>query len=174
MTLAVRWSWRPLSGFPGAERAQLRLGEVLGSWLGTPYSPGNQVKGPQGGVDCVRFVCAVLDELYGTKRIPIPELPNDVAMHSRDTAFAAMRFLLRAYEPHREVVDGILEPGDVLVVAMPGGGPGHAMIAGPDLNTLWHATGREVQRAGIGFLWAGYSDWKLSAVYRVLDRERWA
>lgn len=166
--LANVFTWRALSGFDGAERAQRKLEGILDSWYETPYMMGAQVKGV--GVDCVRFVCAVLDELYGFKRSPVPELPQDIAMHRRDTAIAAMKFILRLYEPNVPVEDGILEPGDVLAVAPPGGGPGHAMIVGARENEVWHSTGRRVQRTGIALPLNG---WTVHGAYRATDRERW-
>ncbi len=163
--------WRELTGVPDAARVQARLQRILESWEGTPYFPGQQMKGA--GVDCVRFVCAVLDELYGYKRVEIPDLPGDIAMHARDTAIAAMRYVMKLYEPNVPVLDGILEPGDILVVAPPNGGPGHAMIVGAQQNELWHSTDRRVQMTGIGFLQEKTHGWKLYGAYRALDRERW-
>jgi len=161
-------SWQPLAGFAGATLAQRRLEGILDSWLDTPYMMGAQVKGV--GVDCVRFVCAVLDELYGYKRAPVPELPQDIALHKRDTAVAAMRFILRLYEPNESVDNGALEPGDVLAVAPPGGGPGHAMIVGARENEIWHSTGRRVQMTGLALYLGG---WSIHSAYRTCDRERW-
>lgn len=165
-------SWQPLPAeLRGVEE---RLAEALESWRDTPYAPGGQQKGPQGGVDCVRFVCGVLDELYGFRRSAVPELPNDVAMHSHKTAISAMRFLRRLYAPNSEVLDGRLEPGDIVVAAMLGAGPGHALIVGARPNTIWHATGRRVQVAGVGMFQAGYSDWRYVTAYRPMDKHLWA
>lgn len=164
--------WRALSGFREAAPTQEKLQKILDSWEGTPYMPGQQMKGA--GVDCVRFVCAVLDELYGFSRVAIPELPGDIALHARDTAVAAMRYIMKLYEPNEPVLDGVLEPGDILVVAPPKGGPGHAMIAGGRENELWHSMDRRVQRTGIGFLTDKYHGWQFYGAYRALDRERWA
>lgn len=170
----LKLEWRELGGFDGAAVAQERLARILESWDGTPYSAGNQMKGPQGGVDCVRFVCGVLDELYGWRRSDLPELPNDVALHSRESAIASMKFIRRLYEPNASVEDGRLEPGDVIVAAMLGGGPGHALIVGARPNTIWHATGRRVQMAGIGMFQGGCSDWSYVTAYRPLDKHLWA
>lgn len=163
--------WRALSGFREAARAQARLERILDSWEGTPYVPGQQMKGA--GVDCVRFVCAVLDELYGFARVPLPELPGDISLHARETAIAAMRFIMKIYEPNEQVMDGHLEPGDILVVAPPNGGPGHAMIVGARENEVWHSTDRRVQMTGIGTLDNGMNGWRFYAAYRATDRERW-
>lgn len=174
MTQTACVSWRPLQGFDGASLSQERLGVVLESWLETPYRPGGRQRGPHGGVDCVRFVCEVLDELYGVPRSNLPTLPNDYAMHQRAGAVAAMRFILRLYEPNEPVNDGALEPGDVVVAAQLGGGPGHALIVGARPNEIWHAIGRRVQKTGIGILSGDYSEWKFVAAYRVSDKARWA
>lgn len=164
--------WREMSGFRDAAMAQARLERILDSWDGTPYAIGQQMKGA--GVDCVRFVAAVLDELYGYKRLPVQDLPHDVALHQRETAIAAMRLIMKLYEPNEPVLDEILEPGDILVMAPPKGGPGHAMIVGARENEIWHSTGKRVQMTGIGFFDAGHTGWKLFGAYRALDRERWA
>ena len=71
MISAAAIVWRPLQGFPEATAAQDRLQDVLRGWEGTPYRAGAQAKGRDGGVDCVRFVCGVLDELYGERRSAI-------------------------------------------------------------------------------------------------------
>ena len=163
--------WRDMSGFPEASRAQARLAGILDSWEGTPYAPGQQMKGA--GVDCVRFVCGVLDECYGSKRIPVPELPGDIALHQRGTAIAAMRFIMELYKPNAAVTDEVLEPGDIVVVGPAGGGPGHAMIVGARTNELWHSTDRRVQMTGLGFLQQHSHGYSLFGVYRALDRERW-
>lgn len=164
--------WRALSGFREAAIAQARLQRILEAWEGTPYVPGQQMKGA--GVDCVRFVCAVLDELYGFSRSKIEDLPGDIALHSRGTAVAAMKLIMSIYEPNMSIDDGSLEPGDILVVAPPAGGPGHAMIVGGRENELWHSTQHRVQMTGIGFITAAYHGWRLFGAYRACDRERWA
>jgi len=165
--------WRALS-IKGAEAISRKLGSILESWRDTPYLPGQQAKGAGGGVDCVRFVCGVVDELYGFRRAELPRLPQDRSLHDRAGAVKAMKFMRRLYEPNLPIEDGVFEPGDILVVSAPDGGPGHAMIVGAEPNTLWHSTGRFVQMTGIGFLWATYHSWKFCGGYRMQDREKWA
>jgi hypothetical protein len=109
--------WRCLP--PQILAQQQRLGAILLRWEGTPYRPGQQKE--KAGVDCVRFVAAVLDELRGTST-PIETLPPDAAMHTREGAIASMLNIKRAFMPCELVGDNSLEPGDVLVTGPPGGG----------------------------------------------------
>ena len=145
-----------------------RLEQVLVSWEGTKYSPGQQVKGS--GVDCIRFGCAVLDELY---RRPLTELPiraADASMHDRDGAFSVMRQIIRRYPDHITVRDGSVEPGDILVVGPRAGGPGHMMIVGHQTGTVWQASATKVHFTGL-YLPKGAT---LFRTYRMVDRETWA
>lgn len=135
--------WDPLVEDPAWAA---RVEEVCERWEGTPYREGNQRCGA--GVDCVRFVAAVADELRGTST-PLPVLPADRAFHDPQGARAAMRTMIRALGA-RKVSNGLLRPGDGLVTAPPGGGPGHAMIAG-GRRYLYHAVrGSSVVRTGLG------------------------
>lgn len=148
-----------------------RFARILASWEWTRYLPGCQAKGATGGVDCVRFVAGVLDELYGFARVPIDRLPQDIALHRPKGARAAMRKILRIYSPHERVTGIAVQPADILVVGEPRGGPGHAMIVGPRRNTLWHATPIGVHYTGFG-QYAGRA--VVHEVYRMRDRARWA
>lgn len=145
----ARVMWTPLLD----TRAVDALAAVLAGWKGTAYQPGAQERGE--GVDCVRFVCAALDELRGTKT-PIETLPQDAALHDPAQARAAMLRLRRAYGPADRVDllgDTLMvEPGDVLVTGRAGGGPGHAMIVGAQRNTLWEATAPAVRWTGMSAL----------------------
>ncbi len=148
-----------------------KLERILGTWEGTPYMEGCQAVGSGGGVDCVRFVSGVLDALYGFQRVPIDRLPQDMALHRPESARAAMRQILRIYEPNVEVKDGRAQPGDVVIVGEAQGGPGHALIVGTRKNTLWHAT----QSIGVHF--TGFGQYArvavVHAVFRMADREQW-
>lgn len=163
--------WRPISD-PGiseaeAESIRVRFGESLESWRGTPYMAGSRCKGRLGGVDCVRLVTGVLDELYGFERVAPDLLPQDAAMHDRDGAFRVMRALRRLYAPNRIVTDFSIEPGDMVVTGDLGAGPGHGMIVGHRPNEVWEATGSGVHRTGAGMLRA------VHRVYRQGDRRLW-
>lgn len=118
---------------PGLED---RLRTAIRIWEGTPYHEGAQV--PRAGVDCWRFVSAVADDMRQRPRIKLPRIVADAAMHSPETARAAMRWALREHDC--EDIGGVeVRPGDVVVAGPHGGGPGHAMLAGPD-GFLWHVT----------------------------------
>lgn len=133
-TQILSYRWQSIG-----DRAEAAVLRALSRWEGTPYVLGSQAPGVRGGVDCVRFGCAVLDELYRTKT-PIETLPPDRALHDPAGAMRAMRRIRRLYMPNRIVEDGSIEPGDALVVGPHNGGPGHLMIAGVD-GFLWHASG---------------------------------
>lgn len=126
---------------------------ILKSWRGTPYGSGQQVRGPQGAVDCVRFGAGVLDDLYGHCRELPRNLALDSAVHSREAAETQVRAILRLY-PELEFVapgeDGLftVEPGDAIVVGPEHGGPGHLMMVGARPNTLWEAIKPEVSEVG--------------------------
>jgi len=141
-----------------------RLTSVLSGWEGTRYLAGCQAKGV--GVDCVRFVSGVLDELQGSDT-KLERLPQDSSFHAKDKCFAALRTFLTGYE--HEVVEGPLQPGDVIVAGPRGGGPGHALITGT--NCLWHCDSKSVTRTGLTFPLAGSYYFKKS--FRLMNRERW-
>jgi hypothetical protein len=145
-----------------------RLEKVLVSWEETPYVPGQQCKGA--GVDCIRFGCAVLDELY---RRPLTDLPiraADASMHDREGSFSVMRQIIRRYPDHITVEDGSVEPGDILVVGPRAGGPGHMMIVGHQRNTVWQASADRVHFTGLYLPDSA----TLFRTFRMVDRENWA
>lgn len=142
---------------------------VLARWDGTGYMSGQQQPGKH--ADCIGFVFGVVDELYGRPSPPRPSLPPDTAMHSREQALATIRTLRRLYAPNSPVLDGTLEPGDIVVTGHAQGGPGHVMIVGPYRNTLWHCVNEiGVCQTGLG-LAEGFET--IFGVYRFDDRERW-
>ncbi len=155
--------WRRATG-PWVQR----LEAVLASWEGTPYVGGQQAKGD--GVDCIRFGCAVLDELYALPRTPLPIRAADASMHDRPGSMSVMRQIIRRYPHHTIITDGMVEPGDIFVVGPAQGGPGHMMIVGPARNTVWQASATKVHFTGL-YLPSGAT---LFRVYRMVDRETWA
>lgn len=105
--------------------------------------------------------------MYGFKRLPSPRLPQDMAFHTRKAAMKAMRFLRRLYMPNIIVMDGSIEPGDLLIVGPVRGGPGHLMIAGSQPNTLWHALKPGVTQTGMSFFG------EIIRIYRFTDKDKW-
>lgn len=128
------------------EHVHTRIREVLESWRGTRYCPGQQQKGV--AVDCVRFATGVVDELYGGERAPIETLPPDAALHSKRSAVAAMRRIRRLYEPLTRVVHGQLQPMDLVVTGERSGGPGHLLMVGWRPRTMWETGRQAVQQIG--------------------------
>lgn len=124
-------------------------------------------------VDCVRFVVAVLDELYKVPSDvkPVPVLPPDASWHDPRGAMRVARAVARRY-PNEEVVgdEVTAEPGDVLIMRTSTAveSPGHIAIVGPRPNTLWHAN------PGTGVVEAGIGEAKhLLHVWRTKGKERW-
>lgn len=136
-----------------------RLGVALERWRGTPYRADQQAPGV--GVDCVRFVCGVLDEVFG-QVTDARTLPQDVALHQPALARSAMKLIMELYSPFERVEGRSLVGGDVIVVGPKDGGPGHVMIVGPDPFTIWHATHPRVQTTGFSLP----STQKIFRVYR--------
>lgn len=173
VSYGYRWETLPASEFvfKGDRDAALdRMRRILSEWEDTPYLAGRQVK--KAGVDCVRFVCAVLDELYGINRDvkTVLNLPQDVSLHDRAGAFSAMRAIKELYG-HDDVEGLVVQPGDVFVVGETTGGPGHAIFVGPDENTLWQAGSRKVHKTGLAFVQDAQ---RVFRVYRPRERRKWA
>jgi len=172
--MGLRWKRMTLRTGSMPEHAlsshiEKRLGQILASWEGTRYVPGQRCR--QVGVDCVRFVSAVLDELYHRPvATECPELPQDISMHNRRGALGGLRSFLRSYPEHERVFDGWVEPGDIIVSGPPQGGPGHAIIVGPMENTVWQASSPCVHYTG---LYVASEFQTVFAVYRLLDRHLW-
>lgn len=162
--------WQPLSIIDqsAVDIINLRLNTLFDGWQGTPYMAGNQCK--QSGVDCVRWVTAVLDAMYNRTSTDIVTLPSDASFHNKRGAMKAMLHIKRLY-PHCKVLrQAPLEPGDLVIVGPPGGGPGHAMLVGTQKNTLWHCAPHSgVCKTGWS-LAVGHQH--IFRVYRAKDRVR--
>jgi hypothetical protein len=78
-----------------------------------------------------------------------------------------MRQLRRLYEPVSEVVNGKVEPGDIVVSGPRGGGPGHALIAGFDPFTLWHVE----PASGVCYTGIALTDMDIFSILRPLNKE---
>ena len=145
------------------------LQAVLQSWRGTPYAHGQCRRGV--AVDCVQFVAAVLDELYGKPVKPLERKPADLAWHNRKEAIRTASVISRRF-PNLIVRDGTIEPGDVLVVRIGKSltsAPGHAMIAGGVPNTIWHAE----PTVGVCFTGLGFIHDRIVRVWRPIGKEKW-
>lgn len=144
-----------------------RVTLVLESWRGTPYLPGNKVKGM--GVDCVQLVAGALGELCG-RDVVIPRLPVDCAMHDDRMTQATLRKLLKAF-PHVKLPVHTVMPGDVVLTYMgkPRGDnpPTHCMIVGGVPNTVYHA----IQPNGV--ILSVLSNYSIHSIYRSKERETW-
>lgn len=164
--VAPEMTWTPASFDARA------LERALERWRGTPYESGQRMRGL--GADCIGSVFGVVDDVDGRPRAEYPGLPVDAAMHSRATAVAAMRELVRRYAPCAKVVPTgrvtRVEPGDIVVTGMPGGGPGHVEMVGCRRNELWHAIpGSGFHQGG----WGLFAEQVLWVVYRIEDKVRW-
>lgn len=160
--------WRSVTGPPYtlARLWEARLEELLLSWERTLYMPGQQRRGV--GVDCVRFVAAVLDELLARPATPLETLPSDASLHNRAGALRGMRRLRELFMPNRPISEGEpVEPGDVVVTGPLGGGPGHAMIVGARPR-LWHSSVSSVHWTGL----RAPKGHRVFRVYRMDDEER--
>lgn len=165
----MKITWKPVTGPPytKARLYEARLEAALVSWEGTPYMRGQQLRGV--GVDCVRFVAAVMDEVLGRPRTPIETLPDDAALHDRVGAICGMKRLRKLFWPNKPIpLDAPLEPGDIVVTGPENGGPGHGMIVGARPNTIWHSSGTSVHWTGL----RPPKGHKVFRVYRMDDEER--
>jgi len=145
-------TWKPLD-FEGSDVVTRRIEEVCYSWEHTPYMPGQQMRGSKGGVDCVRFVCAVLDELNGVTH-DIPREVQDRSLHDPEGAKKVVKMVRCFYPDHATLPEGErqVEPGDVIITGHAEGGPGHAILVGASENTLWQAFRNAVRMGGIGLI----------------------
>lgn len=159
-----RLTWTP---HPNPKIAA-NLERVLREWEDTPYESGQRLKGL--AADCIGGVFGVVDELDGRPRAQHAGMPNDTAMHNRATAIAAMRELVRRYQPAIKVEGREVQPGDIVVTGMIGGGPGHVEMVGPRKNELWHCVPSSGFHQGG---WGLFAEQVLWAVYRITDQERW-
>jgi len=181
--MAIRiWSpnmvWEPSPEAPSVVSA---LERTLEAWRGTPYESGQRFRGR--AADCIGALFGVIDDMDGRPRACYPGMPHDAAMHDRAGAIAAVRELVRRYSPCQKVEPAIwdedgqstsptyyVEPGDIIVTGMPGGGPGHVEIVGAHRNELWHALPVSgFHQGGWSFLEQQY----LYAIYRITDKHRW-
>jgi len=151
--------------------AELRLTKILKSWEGTPFSSTQAEPGV--GTFCTAFVCHVWDELHCWPKTELPKIPPDIGHHDRRGALRNIRWFREKY-PHHVSLDlrhgcpTTLQPGDILVVGKQG--PGHAMLVGPLMHTLWQSLGQ----AGVHYTGLSLQDGvKPFALFRSTMRKRW-
>lgn len=138
-------------------------------WKGTPYSLSSCTK--KVGVDCIHFVAAVLDDLYGEKHSKnLKSLPPDACVHNKAGVMRAGRALFQAYPAFSKVSDNTIEAGDLVVLGPAQEEPtaGHLLIAG-SRGKLWQAI-------AVGVCFTGYGvdeSQMLVSVYRAGDKEKW-
>ena len=150
-----------------ASHIERRLARILGEWERTPYDIKFAEKGV--GVYCTAFIARVLDELYGQDPTPLLKIPDDIAFHSTEGAFSGLKWFMRQYPTCERITDGVVEPGNVIIVGPVGGGPGHAMMVGPRENALWQASGSGVHYTGFALP----DTYQFFAAYKFTDCERW-
>lgn len=156
-----------------SEEAMRVLGAAIRGWEGTPHVAGQRTPGKGGGVDCINFVAAVLEECYlGAQPSlalpdagPIPRPPQDLGAHDADgarwgevVAWFRRRFPARAVlsdpmglvAPRR--AGRLSAPGDVLVMTPSKGARGvnHVGICGEAPGSVWHAGGWGVTEGSLG------------------------
>lgn len=155
-----------IEGFTEAENRAVEdfIESRLKAWQGTPYMSGKCCIGR--GVDCVHFITAFCDDVFGTRHAYEP-LPADMSFHNKEGAEAGLRRMFRLY-PCSKIEGDTLQPGDVVICGPTGihGGPGHAMIAGKD--SLWHVDSKCVCRAGLAIAQSGTAAFK--QIRRLDDR----
>lgn len=151
----------------------------LAEWEGTPYRDTTMRCGV--GVDCVRFVVAIADWLHGfdTEALPPPPvLPRQTSLHNASLAWSVVRWLRERYKPNQTIWKPDdssfpfpeLRPGDILCVKTEIH-PGHAMIAGPRPNELWHSY-NSLPRGGVSncaLSWCFHQKHALLRVWRPLS-----
>lgn len=149
-----------------------RLIQVVSMWDKTPYQPGQRAK--KIGVDCVRFVSCVLDELYNVE-VPtsVPRMQVDAALHSMAVSSKVIRLLRKSWEGSDVVRDGTIQPGDVIVTRAESGNsparPAHVMIALVEPFTAAHAI------PGVGVVVGSVQNTRgIVRVYRLRGKASWA
>ena len=150
-----------------------RLRKVLNEWNNTPYGLGQQVKGV--GVDCIRFVTGVLDDMFKRPYIKFPLISQDCCLTDHKQSKAIYDLLLQHY-PSAEVKpnpDGSydVEPGDLVCCGPLRGTLGHGMVVGADPGTMFHATTFSVVKAGCSFM--EYGVYSFKQVLRPKGKDSW-
>lgn len=144
------------------EERVARLGEVAGSWVGTPFFPNGDTKGPDGGVSCQKLVAGIYREV-GFCEVEAPEAAMGHARFSR-------RAVLELYMAERTefralFFEGRPEAGDMLGFRI-GGVVHHAGVClggGKFVHAIW--------RVGVRVSSLGDGTWgsRLAMVWRAVE-----
>ncbi len=149
---------------------ELRINDVLNSWMGTKHVAGQRCKGS--GIDCVQLVAAFIDEMNNKDLgfTSFPRLPQSTGMTDKTGVKGAPIFNAITNKNPTHIIGRMLQPGDIVVCKSGrGGGPGHAMIVSAYENKLVHACsgGGGVVFNGIGSMGSALHS------YRLLNRINW-
>jgi len=129
--------WRSID--PGIES---RIAATLRMMKGTPYRSNGRVIGE--GLDCRTSVVAFFDTMYRRERSELVAVPQDAGYHGSELSKRAMKQMIRLSDSREVGSEGYIEPGDI--VCTRGNAEdesthaAHAMIAGIEANTVWHAS----------------------------------
>jgi hypothetical protein len=145
------------------DEIQDRMHDCFLSWEDTPFLDGWQSRGH--GVDCVRFMAAILNFMYRDQRATIDQLPRDLGFHDRGAAVSAMRKMHRIYPESVVVRDRTMEPGDVLVTGPASRAPAHVVMVGARPCHFWQAGPAKVTRCG--------QPSRIARIYRATDKHLW-
>jgi len=150
-----------------------RLLRCLEEWEGTPYMFGQQLKGV--GVDCLRFVTGVYDEMYRRPKTALPSMMQENYSEAQEESDKVFKELLKLFPCDivavTEKSPTKVVPGDLICCGPKGGSYGHAMIVGVRPKTFYHATAFNVIKAGCSFMDYGVYSFKM--LRRLKQRERW-
>lgn len=168
-TRTLKWEPLAIDGLSDFENFKIEdhMRRIFVDWEGTPHMDGQQAKGT--ACDCVRFVSAVVDELSGDST-DLDILPADTAFHNKESAWKAFRQMRTVFKAEDVPKEGTFQPGDILIVGPRKGGPGHAVIVGPD-KRLWHCDSEAVVWTGLGYLHSKSINFKKAL--RITHRELW-
>ena len=150
-----------------------RLRQCLESWKNCPYMLGQQVKGV--GVDCVRFVTGVCDEMYRQPYKKFPLIAGESCINATEASDKVFRQLLEMYPcdvitVNKDTPTEVI-PGDLICCGPKGGTYGHAMVVGVEPKTFYHATTFKVTKSGCSFM--DYGVYSFKELRRMQHRERW-
>jgi hypothetical protein len=139
--------------------SSLALRRASRIWMDTPFSRGSQIPGI--GVDCVRFVAAVYDDLFQTETA-IPEDREDPSM---------IRAVRRGWFGLRRIFVPRVHPGDLIAVKRPKTGKiVHLALVSTIEGEIWQASRLAGRVVRDGFQSLAYP----FTIFRPEERHRWS